>query len=131
MLLDAGLDADSFAEFWGHSTFDLINLEFDECNDLSSNFGINYRTWTMKMIMLGASYDHILSEDADLRKFIGCRYNNYDIHKFRDWDAFEYTYDTSHCQSAPEFYHSVIHIRKKTTGREAWKIGVFLNEGEF
>ncbi len=132
MLLDAGLDADSFAEFWGHSTFDLINLGFDDYNDLSGDFAIDWCTWTMKMIMLGASYDHILSEDEDLQKFIGCGYNNFDLHRFRDWDAFEYTFDTSHCSNGfPEFYHSVVHISEKETGQEVWKIGVCLKEGEF
>ena len=76
------------------------------------------------MILLGASYDHILSNDSDLRYFVCCSHNTNDIHMFRDWDDFEYHFDTSHCKKWPELLGSIIHIYSKKTGEEVWRIGV-------
>ena len=73
---------------------------------------------------MGASYDHILSNDKELKDFLCCDYNNYDIHNFRDWDRFEYYYDTSNCDRHPELYDSIVHIFDKETGEEVWTIGV-------
>ena len=122
MLLDHGLSADSFAEFWAQAMFDFINISCgDPQNDKFWNFNC---TWTFKMLLLGASYVHILSEDEELRNFICCDYNSYDIHKFRDWNNFEYYFDTSHCDHHPELYKSIVHIYDKETHAEVWKIGV-------
>ena len=76
------------------------------------------------MLLLGASYDHILNSDEGLREFICFDCNEYDIHDFREWDKFEYYFDTSHCDKNPELYKSVIHIYEKESGAEIWKIGV-------
>ena len=37
---------------------------------------------------------------------------------------YEYYFDTSYCERSPELYGSIIHIYKKETGEEVWKIGV-------
>lgn len=122
MLLDKGLSADAAGEMWGHAIFDLINIE---CGDPNDDGAWNYEcTWTMKMIMLCASYDHILNNDEDLQNFIGCSYNSYDLHKFRKWNDFYYQFDTSLCQRYPEFYKSVISIFEKKSKKEIWKIKV-------
>lgn len=128
MLLDNGLSADAAGEMWGHTTFDLFNIECGDPNDDDWNYEL---TWTMKMIMLCASYDHIIDNDEYLRDFIGCSYNSYDLHKFRKWDDFYYQFDTSHCSPYPEFNWSVVKIFEKETKKEVWKIGVNLKEGEF
>lgn len=129
MLLDKGLSADAAGEMWGHTTYDLINIE---CGDPNNDEFWNYEcTWAMKIIMLCASYDHILNNDEDLRNFIGCSYNNYDLHKFRNWNDFYYRFDTSHCTRYPEFYKSVVKIFEKENQKEIWKIGICLKEGEF
>lgn len=122
MLLDHGLSADSFAEFWDHSMFDLCNIE---CGDPENDeFWNKYCVWTFKMVLLGATYDHILKDDEDLRSFICCSFNTADIHIFRDWDDFEYHFDTSHCGRYSEIYGSIVHIFSKKTGEEVWTIGV-------
>ena len=122
MLLDHNLSADGFAEFWDHSMTDFFIVE---CADPQNDDFWNYEcTWTFKMLLLGASYDHILNSDEGLRKFICFDYNEYDIHNFREWDKFEYYFDTSHCDKNPELYKSVIHIYEKESGAEIWKIGV-------
>ncbi len=122
MLLDHGLSADSFAEFWDHSMTDFFHIE---CGDPENDEFWNYEcTWTFKMLLLGASYDHILENDEGLREFICCDFNTYDVHNFRNWDRYEYRFDTSHCDKSPELYKSIVYIYEKETGAEVWKIGV-------
>lgn len=129
MLLDSGLSAAAIGEMWGHAVFDMVNLgSGDPNNDEFWNYAC---TWTMKMIMLCASYDHIINNDEDLQNFIGCSYNSYDLHKFRNWNDFCYQFDTSHCPQHPEFYRSVVSIFDKISGKEVWKAGICLKEGEF
>ena len=121
MLLDHGLSATSFAEFWDHSLFDLC----EDCVNPERNEHWNHEcVWTFKMILLGASYDHVLNNDSDLRYVVCCSHNTNDIHMFRNWDDFEYHFDTSHCKKFPELLGSIIHIYSKKTGEEVWRIGV-------
>ena len=95
-LLDNGLSAVSAAEMWDHIIFDLYvewgvhgNSEYKGCE----------LTGAMKVVMLCASYDHVLNEDEGLQEFIGCSHNNYDIHKFRNWNDFYYVFDEKRPQS--------------------------------
>ncbi len=129
MLLDEGLSADAAGEMWGHATFDLINIGCgDPCNDKHRNYEC---VWLMKMLMLCASYDHVLEQDEDLRSFIDYDHNNYDLHKFRRWNDFYYRFDTSHCNGRPEFYKSVVRIYETASDKEIWKIGICLKDGEY
>ena len=129
MLLDAGISADAVGEMWGHATFDLVNIS---CGDPNNDEFWNYEcVWLMKMAMLCASYDHILNQDEDLRKFIGCAYNNYNIKKFKEWNNYRYEFDTSRCDRYPELYKSVVRIFEIASNKEVWRIGVSLKEGEF
>lgn len=122
MLLDHGLSADDFAEFWDHSMMDFFHCD---CGDPQNDeFWNDVCTWTFKALLLGASYDHILNDDEGLREFICCDFNTYDIHNFRNWDDYEYYYDSSSCERRPELYGSIIHIYKKDTKEEVWTIGV-------
>lgn len=122
MLLDHGLSAEAFAEFWGHSMIDYFHCA---CGDPQNDeFWNEACTWTFKMLLLGASYDHILENDEGLREFICCHVNTYDIHGFRNWDDYKYYFDTAYCERYPELYGSIIHIYEKATGEEIWRIGV-------
>lgn len=122
MLLDCGLSPESFAEFWDHSMIDFCHCA---CGDPQNDEIWNYKcVWTFKMLLLGASYDHILEDDEGLREFICCNLNTYDIHNFRNWNDYEYYFDTTCCERHPELYGSIIHIYEKATGNEIWKIGV-------
>lgn len=122
MLLDHGLSADAAGEMWGHAFFDVINLSCgDPCHDEFWNYEC---TWLVKMTMLCASYEHVLNEDEDLRKLIDCDSNNYDLQKFREWNDFDYEFDTSECEKKPELYRSIVKIFEKTTGREIWRFRV-------
>lgn len=122
LLLDHGLSADSFAEFWCHSITDFCHVA---CGDPENDEFWNFEcVWTFKMILLGASYDRILENDEGLRELIRCNSNSSDVHMFRSWDDFEYRFDTSHCPRRPELYGSVLHIYAKKTGKEVWTIDV-------
>lgn len=122
MLLDNGLSAESFGEFWGHTMFDLLNVE---CGDPENDeFWNKECTWVFKMLLLGASYDHIFDGDDEIGDFICCFYNTSDIHIFRNWDDFEYRFDTSNCEKYRELYGSIVHIFSKKTDEEVWTIGV-------
>ena len=128
LLLDAGLDASSVAEFWSTATFDQYNVcQFDPNDEEWHDMFV----WMMKMIMLVASYDHVLQDDEGLYETVGCSYNTYDIHNFRNWDNYYYVFDTSRCERYPELYKSVVKIYDVETDKEVWKIGFRLNEGEF
>ena len=122
LLLDHGLSANSFAEFWDHSMTDFFHIE---CGDPENDeFWNKECVWTFKMLLLGASYDHIIENDESLREFICCSYNAGDLHMFCNWDDFEYHFDTSRCDRQPELYGSIIHIFSKKNGDEVWTIGV-------
>ena len=122
LLLDHGLSADSFAEFWSHAIFDFVNIE---CGDPEHDeFWNKECVWTFKMLLLGATYDDIFNADDDIGEVICSDCNTADIHIFRNWNDFEYHFDTSNCVRHPELYGSVIHIYSKDTGNEVWKIGV-------
>ena len=122
MLLDHGLSAGSFAEFWDHSMTDFFHVD---CGDPENDeFWNKLCVWTFKMLLLGASYDRIFNADERIGEFICCAYNTNDIHMFRNWDDFEYHFDTSNCERYPQLYGSLIHIYSKKTGKQVWKIGV-------
>ena len=122
MLLDAGLSSEDFAEFWDNALTDYFYVE---CGDPQNDeFWNNHCTWTFRMLLLGASYDHILDKDEYLREFICCSSNSYDVHMFRRWQDYEYRVDTSHCRNSPTLYGSIIRIYEKESGEEVWRIGV-------
>lgn len=122
MLLDNGLSADSAGQMWGHAAFDLVDVECgDPCND---EFWNHECTWLMKMMMLCASYDHVLNNDEYLKNFIDYSYNDYDIHKFRKWNDFYYVFDTSNCKGKPELRNSIVKIFEVESNREVWRINV-------
>ena len=122
MLLDRGLSVDGFSDFWYHSRFDFFMIE---CGDPENDAFWNEEcTWSLKMILFGASYDYIYQNDEDLREFMCSSFNTGDVHMFRNWDDFEYHYDTSHCDRYPQLLGSIVHIYSKQTGEEVWTIGM-------
>lgn len=128
LLLDKGLSVESFGEFWSTSMGDLIDVE---CGDpVNDEFWNKVCVLSLKATMLAASYDHILNDYEHLRKFIGYSYNNYDIHKFRNWNDFTYEFDTSHCKRWPELYQSIVTIYEPESKNAIWEFGVYLDGEE-
>ena len=80
-----------------------------------------------------ASYDYMLNEYEHLRDFIGYSHNDYDLHKFRNWDGFTYEFDTSRCKrhsGYPELCESIVTIYESETNKPVWKFGIYLDESE-
>ena len=122
MLLDNGLSDESFREFWGHVLTDLCYI--DSGDPQNDEFWHYECTWTIKMLLLGASYEHILNNDQHPKDFLCCHDNNYDIKNFRNWNNFDCFFDTSECKYGPDFRGSTIHIYEKHTKNAVWKIKV-------
>lgn len=132
LLLDNGLSANSFGVFWSTAMGDLIDVSCGDPN--RDEFWNEVCTLSLKATMLAASYDHVLNEYENLRKFIGYSYNHYDVHKFRNWNDFTYEFDTSHCKrhnGYPELCESIVTIYEINSGKAVWKFGVYLDESEF
>ena len=121
MLLDHGLDVDSACECWDRFVFGQINCHRDDPNDEKWNETF---VWAFKIIMLIASYDHLLEGDEGMQEFICCDRNSYDLHLFREWENYNYHFDTSHCEKYPELYGSIVRIYEKKSGNEVWRMGI-------
>ena len=129
LFLDNGLSANSFGLFWSTAMGDLIDVSCGNPN--TDGFWNEVCTLSLKATMLASSYDHVLNEYENLRKFIGYSYNHYDVHKFRNWNDFTYEFDTSRCKRYPELYQSVVTIYENSSKKAVWKFGVYLDESEF
>ncbi len=120
MLLDSGVSADSVGEFWGHAIGDYQFV--DEINPINDIYWKYQCTWTLKMIMLAASYDQIIDNDQYLRELICYSDNSYDIHGFREWDNYRYEFDLSGCDSRPHIFGSVVRIYEEATNEKVWEM---------
>ena len=129
VLLDNGMDADSFGECWGHITFDLINVGCGDPN--KDEFWRDACIWAMKATLFGAAYDHIVNNDTDLQEFIDVAHNRYNLHNFKNYDDFEYKFNTSLCSRHPEFYRAIVSIYEKRSDKKVWEVGICLKEEEF
>ena len=121
-LLDHGLDADSAAECWSHALMDCVFLMCG-FGDLSKKSVRKELIWTLKMVMLIASYEHILSADDELRRWIGFKHNDYDLLRFREWNDFSYEFDDSRIIASNDRPPNelIVTIFEKTTGRQIWR----------
>jgi len=127
-LLDSGIDYTMVSVFLDHALSDMIDVDRADPNDPNHN---EWVVWTMKMMMLAASYEHIIKNDTDLCRFIKKDKNTYDLLNFRDWDNFYYEFDTSRCEKYPEFYKSVVRIYEKTSKKKVWTMGICLEPNEY
>lgn len=129
MFLDRGLSASATSEMWQHITFDLIYVDRDNPND--GKDGTENCVWAVRYMLFCASYDHIIDNDESLREIIGLKYNNYDLHKFRNWNDYRYEFDTKRCYSFLEFDKSIVRVFEKESNKEIWKFGIGFEEEDF
>lgn len=122
MLLDKGLSADAAGKMWGHALFDMMILE--DSDPYTDDFMYRGWTWLMKVIMLCASYDHVLQNDQDLRELIAVDDNGYDLHAFRNWENFYFEFDTTWCEDYPKIDGCMVMIFEKATGKKIWDFRV-------
>ena len=120
LLLESGVDADSIGQFWTHAAMDIVSIYNPNPNE---TYYKESATWMMKMIMLCASYPHILDADDDLKDCICHDFNRYDLQSFRDWDDFRYVFDDSLCKECPNIQQTILRIYKKGSRKEVWRMG--------
>ena len=125
LFLDNGLSPKDAASCWDESLFMFSLVIFLE-DPLHYEILYDY----CKKVMLIASYPNILQNDKDLRKAIWYDLNDYDMMKFRQWDAFTYEVDTSHCLLYPEINRSVVTIIEKESGQPVWRFGIGISPDE-
>ena len=126
LLLDHGISVASFGEFWSAAIGDLLD---SECGDPMRDERWNrVCTLSLKATMLAASYDYILNGCDELRSFIGCSYNDYSVHNFRNWNDFTYEFDTTHCTRHTGYlYRAVVTIYHRESQKQVWKFGACLD----
>ena len=123
LLLDHGVSAEEARDCWMEA---LWTLELLDC-DLTDP---DERMWLddfIRKLLLIASYPHILADDADLQREIWLDQNHGDLTLFRDWGAYTYEIDTTHCERYPDARGSLITIIEKSSGRKVWTFGFCLD----
>lgn len=124
LLLDHGLKAEDAAMGWVCQIEDLLNT-FWSFRDptLQAEFP-DY----VRMLMLTASYPHVLKTDDCLQEDIWYEYNHNrcPVEIFNEWDWYDIDVDTSKCEGVPQLHRSLINLREKATGKIVWTFGIHL-----
>ena len=125
-LLDYGLDAGSAAECWCHTCNDLYFLtrSEDAAGQKPSAFWMKAYYDAVRQILLMASYPHILENDEGLKTEIWFTKNDYDVSRFRDWNRYDFEFDTVLENGAMAAYESVVAVKEKDTGKEVWRFSL-------
>ena len=99
ILLESGLKTPELEEFVSHFIMEAAYID----GDIHSEEHLDYLICGLKMIMLSASYEEILSSSAYLREVIAAdntETNNKEIlYRFRDYDRFSYVIDKTACSN--------------------------------
>ncbi len=120
VMFDHGLSADAFKDFLQHFYYDYGNdtgcWNFDYYKDSL--------VWAFRMIMLSASYPHILDNNDYLEDCIEIdttnKDNKYDLKKFRRYEDFDYEFDLSTVADSCGLYGATVTIIEKNTGITVW-----------
>ena len=127
LLLKHGLSAEAAGQAWGHAISDY----FDVWGKLEDDFSYEMLYYTIKTIMLIASYPHVLNADKQLQDLIWFSNNTYDVKKFRNWNGYDFDVDTGKCSRGfPEVYRSIVSIKEKASGLPVWKMGLGISPDE-
>ncbi len=119
-LLDHKLDTDSVEIMVEHILCDMC-LWSTNLSEMESWF-YEREVFSIKMIMLAASYRYIIDSSDYLRREIWYDKNNFDTEKFRNWNDFDYHIDMSKCNEKTGYQDSVITIVEKATGKTVWTL---------
>ena len=123
LLLDHGLPAEDARIGWRGQVEDFVNVSRSFSDEVVQTEFPYY----VRMLMLIASYPHVLKNDESLQEEIWFKYNQgrVDLRRFREWDWYDYLVDGS-----PGVRHSVISITDKKTNEIVWEFGVSLTPVE-
>lgn len=132
MFLDNGLKAEALEDYIDHFFTDteMINgyYEDDDGDGIKQHFDKALR-YGLKMVMLSASYPHILNESEYLRSCIEMndtnKDNSYDLTNFRDYNNYEYELDTSTCDLLPYgLRNATVRIKDKQDKSIVWMLHI-------
>lgn len=122
LLLDHNIDTESVEIMVEHILVDMCFLS----GGLSvlEDWFYTHDIFSIKMIMLAASYSHIIDNSEYLRRKIWYDKNGFNTEKFRNWNDFDYHIDMTKCNDKTGYQDSVITIIEKATGKTVWTFGL-------
>ncbi len=125
ILIDNGLPIPALEDFIEHFYMD---SEMCDGSDMTPEHE-QYLIWAFKMIMLCASYPHILKDSEYLQDCIELnstnKNNKYDLAKFRQYNDFEYCFDLSTLDNVPYgMRNATVKVIEKKTKQEVWTMQI-------
>lgn len=123
VMLEHGLPVRSAEAMVGHV---LLDMEmFDGCELTDAHFA-DQTVCALKMILLAASYPHIIEGSEYIRECIDLAHNQAQrLPAFRAWNDFTYHIDQSTCDNLPDgLRNATLTIRDIRTGDPVWKFAI-------
>ena len=119
ILLDNGLDVQSAEILIDHIFTDMDMCDGSEVDD--KRF-LRHTIWSIKMIMLTASYPHIIDNNEYIQRCIELSKNDKTkLCDFRVWNKHEYNIDISTCTNVPYgLQDATLTIKDKKTSEDVW-----------
>ena len=125
ILIEHGLPIPAMEDFISHFYTD---SEMCDGSDMTPDYE-EYLIWAFRMIMLCASYPHILKNSEYLRECVELdstnKENRYDLTRFRQYEDFEYFFDISTLNNYPYgMRNATVRIIEKKTENEVWTMKI-------
>lgn len=121
ILLDHNLDYFSAEELVNHI---LVDMEICDGCRVEDAWFLERTISALKMIMLTASYPHIINDSKYIREVIDLENNRKEnLIGFRNWNAYTYCIDMSTCDHLPYgLRNAALTIKDTTTNKIVWKM---------
>lgn len=121
VLLDNALDCKSAEDIVEHIITDMAMCDGCEIED---EWFLGRTVCALKMIMLVASYPHIIEGSQYIRECVELDKNRTEnLTMFRNWNGFEYHIDTSTCTNIPYgLRDATLKIQDKQTKEAVWTL---------
>ena len=122
-MLEHGLDCDSAEVLVAHI---LMDMEMCDGCEIEDDWFRESVTCGLKMVMLTASYPHILNKSTYIQNCIELAKNDAKkLHEFRNWEDFDYDVDISTGTNVPYgLQNAALTIRDKRTGETVWTLAI-------
>lgn len=116
ILLDHGLDTISAEVLISHI---FVDMEMCDGCDTQDEWWMEQWAQSLKMVMLIASYPHILETSSYIRKCVALEGNDVSqLPHFRDWNKFVYQIDLTTCDNIPHgLRKATLRIQDKKLGK--------------
>lgn len=119
VLLEHGLDAVSAEVLVGHI---FVDMEMSDGCGIQDAWWMERWAYSMKMVMLIASYPYMLEASSYIRNCVSLEQNDASwLPYFRDWNRFSYEIDLTTCDNTPYgLRNATLHIQDQETGDTIW-----------